>query len=69
MEQEKKKKLRSPLARAVQVILDLTEDTDFVCEQMNSTWDGVQWCGAHCEKKDCPDHECCKEWLLRHWNG
>lgn len=69
MSRAEKKKLRSPLARAIQVILDLTEDTDYVCEQMHETFEGSEWCRENCGDNVCPTHKCCREWIFRHWNG
>ena len=67
--EKQNKKFRSPLARAIQVILDLTEDTDYVCEMMHETFEGSEWCRENCGENISPNHKCCREWLCRHWNN
>lgn len=57
------------LERAIQTIVDLTEDDDFICEMMHETSEGSEWCRMNCGERTSPDFVCCKEWIFNHWKS
>ena len=55
------------LERAIQEIVDLTNDDDYICCKMHETPAGSEWCRLNCGDRTAPDFVCCKEWLFNHW--
>lgn len=59
--------MKSLLGKAIRVILVLTEDTDFICDEIHSNG-GCEWCEQNCGDRIKPDYKCVLEYLKNHYN-
>lgn len=59
--------MKTELKHALQTIVDLTKDDDFICEKMSMTTAGSEWCRLNCGSRCGPDIRCCKEWIFNHY--
>ena len=55
------------LERTFDVILFLSEDTDFICEQIHRNG-GSEWREKNCGEKCCPDATCVKAWIENYYD-